>query len=129
MSLPTNHSSEEDEKMLVLRHTELYINFSYNNIFSLLYKFLVMQVHPRKIRLIEGNEKCPNLKNGLVKGLCGRCLSVRGPELHTPPPYTLHKCSILYLFTHGSGGGGRVQPERRGEGQQFTKLGRKYQHD
>jgi hypothetical protein len=25
--------------------------------------------------------------------------------------------------------GGRVEPERRLEGQQFTKLGRKYQHD
>jgi hypothetical protein len=62
-TLPTNHSLDEDEKMLVLRHTELYINFSYNNIFSLLYKFLVMQVHRRKIRLIEGNEKCRHLKN------------------------------------------------------------------
>jgi hypothetical protein len=26
-------------------------------------------------------------------------------------------------------GGGRVEPERRLDGQQFTKLGRKYQHD
>ena len=31
----------------------------------------------------------------------------------------------------GSGGkwGGRFEPERRSEGQQFTKLGRKYQQD
>jgi hypothetical protein len=27
------------------------------------------------------------------------------------------------------GGGGRVEPERRKEGQQFTKLGQKYKHD
>jgi hypothetical protein len=27
------------------------------------------------------------------------------------------------------GGGGRVEPERRLEGQQFTKLSRKYQQD
>jgi hypothetical protein len=30
----------------------------------------------RKIRLIEGNAKCRHLKNLIVKGLCGRCLSV-----------------------------------------------------
>jgi hypothetical protein len=29
----------------------------------------------------------------------------------------------------GGLGGGRVEPERRLAGQQFTKLGRKYQHD
>jgi hypothetical protein len=31
----------------------------------------------------------------------------------------------VYLFTDGRGEGGRVKPERRGEGQQFTKLGQK----
>ncbi len=36
----------------------------------------------------------------------------------------------VYFFTQGRGeGGGRVEPERKLEGQQFTKLGRKYQHD
>jgi hypothetical protein len=34
-----------------------------------------------------------------------------------PPPYALYTCI--------RGGGGRVGPERRLEGQQFTKLGRK----
>jgi hypothetical protein len=29
-------------------------------------------------------------------------------------------------LTHRELGGGRVEPERREEGQQFTKLGRKY---
>ena len=34
---------------------------------------------------------------------------------------------IVYLFTQGRGG--EIEPEGRLEGQQFTKLGRKYQHD
>ncbi len=40
-------------------------------------------------------------------------------------PYTLYTClnSKVYLFTQERGRGGRVQPERRLEGQQFTKLG------
>jgi hypothetical protein len=52
------------------------------------------------------------------------------------PPQTVYctKCTyiypFLYLFTQG---GRRVEPERRGEGQQgrvqITTLGRKYQHD
>ncbi len=45
---------------------------------------------------------------------------------HTPlPRYTLY---TYMLFTQGRGGG-RVEPGRRFEGQQFTKLGKKYQHD
>jgi hypothetical protein len=43
-----------------------------------------------------------------------------------PPPFTLYTC-IQYTYSHREGG--RVEPERRGEGQQFTKLGGKYQHD
>jgi hypothetical protein len=43
----------------------------------------------------------------------------------TPPPrYTLY--TYMYSFTKGRGGGG-VYPERRLEGQQFTKLGQKNQ--
>jgi hypothetical protein len=41
------------------------------------------------------------------------------PPLHTVFVYT------VYLFTQGRGEGGEVEPERRLEGQQFTKLGRK----
>ncbi len=42
------------------------------------------------------------------------------------PPYTLYTC-ILCTSLHREEG--RVEPERRLEGQQFTKLGRKYQRD
>ncbi len=65
----------------------------------------------RKIRLIEGNPKCRHLKKFTCKGTCGRCVSVWGPEPHTPPPYTLY---TVYLFTQGGKGegGGRVGPER-----------------
>jgi hypothetical protein len=54
----------------------------------------------------------------------------------TPPPsrYTLY--TYMYLFTQGREGernshreGRGREPERRLEGQQFTELGRKYQHD
>ncbi len=46
------------------------------------------------------------------------------------PPRSVY-VYVVYLFTQRRGGRrGRVDPERRLEGQQFTKLGRKYQqHD
>ncbi len=50
------------------------------------------------------------------------------PEPHTPPPLHTVYVYTVYLGT-GKGGGGRVEPERRLEGQQLTKLGPKYQHD
>jgi hypothetical protein len=43
----------------------------------------------------------------------------------SPTPSQPH---IVCLYCEG-GGVWRVEPERRLEGQQFTKLGRKYQHD
>jgi hypothetical protein len=48
----------------------------------------------------------------------------------TYPHYKLYTC-IQYIIIHtGKGvGGGRVEPQRRLEGQQFTKLGRKYKHE
>jgi hypothetical protein len=61
----------------------------------------------RKIRLIEGNAKCRHLKNGPVKGY-----------------------SIQNTYSPREGEeGGRVEPERRLEKQQFTELDRKYQHE
>jgi hypothetical protein len=46
-------------------------------------------------------------------------------EAQNPIPPPLHSVYVftVYLFTQGRGR--RVEPE----GQQFTKLGRKYQHD
>jgi hypothetical protein len=67
-------------------------------------------------------------KNWHVKGLYRQvfiCLSV-GPRTHSPPSYTLYTC-IQYTYSHREGG--RVEPERRLDGQQFTKLGGKYLHD
>jgi hypothetical protein len=58
--------------------------------------------------------------------LLHRKISVWGPKTHTPPP--LHTVYVYTVYLR-EGGGGRVKPERKGEGQQFTKLGRKYQHN
>ncbi len=63
----------------------------------------------RKIRLIECNAKCRNLKKRPVKGLCGRCLPI----------------SVYNILIHtGKGKMGRVKPEKR-----LARLGLKYQHD
>ncbi len=69
-----------------------------------------VQMH-RMIRLIEGNAKCRHLKNWPIKGLCGRCLSVWGPEPHAHPP--LH---TVYLYTHytGKGEGGETWTRKKG---------------
>jgi hypothetical protein len=63
----------------------------------------------RRIRLIEGNAKCRHLKHGPVKGLT--CTNTH--------------CMRVYSTLIHTGKGGRVEPERRGEGQQFTQLGPK----
>jgi hypothetical protein len=48
---------------------------------------------------------------------------------HSPPPPS-HTLPVYAVLWHREGGRGRrVVPERRLEGEQFTKLGRKYQHD
>ncbi len=62
------------------------------------------------------------------KGTCGRSLSVSDPEPHTSTPYTPWTCIQYSILIH-TGKGGRVEPERRLDGQQFTKQGRKYKHD
>ncbi len=46
------------------------------------------------------------------------------------PPYTLYTWIQYTVLIHTGKGGGRiVEPERRLERQQFTKQGRKYQHN
>ncbi len=87
----------------------------------------------RKIRLIEDDAKYQHLKELTCKGTLRQVfISAWGPEPQTSPPYTL-LCIFIYstsIFLHtGKGEGGRVEPERRLEGQQLTKLIRKYQHD
>jgi hypothetical protein len=85
----------------------------------------------RKIRLKEANAKGRHLKNLPVMGLCGLaliCLRPRTqyPSLHSDTLFT----NIQYTYSHREGGGGwRGEPVRRLEGQKFTTLGRKYQHD
>ncbi len=45
-----------------------------------------------------------------------------------PPPPPLH-IVYVHVHTYSHREGGRVKAEIRLEGQQFTKLGKKYQHD
>jgi hypothetical protein len=45
------------------------------------------------------------------------------------PPYTLYCICVYSILIHTGKGGGVVDSKRRLEGQEFTKLGRKYQHD
>ena len=51
-------------------------------------------------------------------------------EAQNPKPTPLHTVytCIQYTYSHREGGE-KLEPERSLEGQQFTKLGRKYQHD
>jgi hypothetical protein len=63
-------------------------------------------------------------KNCPVKGLCGKCLSVSGPEPHTPP---LTNCILVYSILIHTGKGERGGEVSKREG--FTKLGRKYQYN
>jgi hypothetical protein len=84
----------------------------------------------RKIRLIKDNAKCRHLQKFTCKRdfAAGVYLS-EGPEPHLRP---LKHCICVYgILIHTWKGGrlGRVEPERRFEGQRFTKLGRKYQLD
>jgi hypothetical protein len=51
-------------------------------------------------------------------------------DAHNPiPTHPLHNEFVYTVYLLTQGGWGGVEPERRLERQQFTKLGRKYQHD
>jgi hypothetical protein len=54
--------------------------------------------------------------------------SLSTPPMTPPPPYKLCTCILYNVLIH-TGKWERTEPERRLEEQQFTKLGRKYQHD
>ncbi len=56
-------------------------------------------------------------KNLLVKWLCGRCLSVRGPLSSydpIPPPLTHIYICLMYTYSHREGGGGGDMRHREG---------------
>jgi hypothetical protein len=59
----------------------------------------------------------------------GVFLSDAQKPIPSPPPYTLHTCTLYTYSRENWVGGGESEPERRLEEQQFTRLGRKYQHD
>jgi hypothetical protein len=82
----------------------------------------------RKIRLIEGNEKYCNLKKSPCKGTSRHVFICLRHRTQHPSPLT-HCTGVYSILLHTGKEGGGVEPERRGEGQQYTKLGRKYQHE
>ncbi len=90
---------------------------------------------PGLISQIDTKAKCRHVTKLTVRRLCGRSLPVWGPSppmAQYPPPllHTVHTCVLVgYLFTQGRKEGRRDGQERRLEGQQFTKQGRKCQHD
>ncbi len=76
----------------------------------------------RKTRLVEDNAKCWHLRKLTCKGTLRQvfiCLSLRTPY---PPLHIVYVYTVYCIYSHKEGGGG-VRPERREEGQQFTKLG------
>ncbi len=72
---------------------------------------------------IDTKVKCRHLKKFTCKG------TFRQVFICLKPPPPLQTVYVQVLIHTGKGGGGRVELERRLEGQQVTKLGRKYQHD
>ncbi len=77
----------------------------------------------RQIRLIEGYAKCRHLETFTCKGTFRHVFICLRPRTPYHPPLT--HCIRVYSMLIYRGKGGRVEPERRLEGQQFTKLGRK----
>jgi hypothetical protein len=78
----------------------------------------------RKIRLIEGNAKGRHLKKLTCKGTLQKLFICLRPRTPSPLTHCIREDSIL--IHSGNGGEARVEPERRGEGQQgreqITKL-------
>ncbi len=96
------------------------------------YCHCIFMVDRREIRLIEGNAKYCHLKKLICTGTLWQVFICLRPR--TSYPTTLQTVYVYteYLFTQGRwrGGGRVVEPERRWEEQNFTKLDRqKYQHD
>jgi hypothetical protein len=82
-----------------------------------------------QIRFIEGNAKSRLLQKLTCKETFRQvfiCLRHRYRISYPPPPHTVYVYTV-YLFTQERWKGRRGEPERRGEKQQLTKLGRKHQ--
>jgi hypothetical protein len=92
-----------------------------------------LRVHVRHglINYIDTKPKCRHLKSWPVKGLCSGVYRSEAPSLSYDPIPRLHTVYLhtVYLLLIHTEKGGTDEPERRLEGQQFTRLGRKYQHD
>jgi hypothetical protein len=81
---------------------------------------------------MEGNAKCRHLKKLTCKGDFAAGVYLSEAQNPIPPPLT-HCIRVFmyrqYTYSPREGREGvRVGPEKRLEGQHFTKLGRKYQH-
>ncbi len=83
---------------------------------------------PKKDKTHRRQCKMLSYKKNAWKGTLRKVFICQRPRTPTPPLHTVYAC-ISILIHIGKGDGGRIEPERRSEGQQFTKLGRKYQHD
>ncbi len=92
-----------------------------NYIKTALFKFLNIHTDRRRIKLIEDNAKCRHRNKMTCKGTLRHvfiCLWTRTP--YPPPLHTITFIHYIVLLIHTrKGGGGRVEPERRLEGQQF----------
>jgi hypothetical protein len=78
----------------------------------------------REIRLLEGIAKCRHLQKLTYKGTLRQVLICLKPRTTYPPSHTVY---VYTVYTYAIKEGG--EPERTLEGQQLTKLGRKYKHD
>jgi hypothetical protein len=84
---------------------------------------LLFLLYRKKIRL---TERANVVKKLTCKGTLRQVFICVYPWTPYPPLHNVYVYTV-YLFLQGRGG--RVEPERRFEGQQFTKMGRKYHHD
>ncbi len=76
----------------------------------------------RKIRLIEGNVKCRQLKILTCKETLRQVLICLRPRT----PYTMYTCIQYKSYSHREGGrGGAVEPERKIRGAKVHKAGLK----
>ncbi len=138
----------ETTSMQLIQSQDFYINFIYIVLFVLLllvknrvivglqksYTYWDLAID-YLINNIDTKAKCRHLKKWVCKGTLRQVFICWGPKPHTPPPlhmiYVYTFTCTQYNFSYREGG--RVEPERRGKGQQkrvqIPKLGWNYQFD